>query len=200
MGDSFETAVVFLLGYPGMGKRTVGASLAELIDGVLVDNQLINRPLLELFRWDGKEPIPMEIWQRVVPIREAVLGTIEDLAPKTNSYVFTNVLTNDAESLGHYEHVRSLAQKRDSLFLAVMLECDIDVQVSRIDNPDRVALRKGSDPAGYRHHRLTTDLLQPPATELLKIDTTTTPAAENAARIYRALVERGLQPRSRVSG
>jgi hypothetical protein len=200
MGDSFETAVVFLLGYPGMGKRTVGASLAELIDGVLVDNQLINRPLLELFRWDGKEPIPMEIWQRVVPIREAVLGTIEDLAPKTNSYVFTNVLTNDAESLGHYEHVRSLAQKRDSLFLAVMLECDIDVQVSRIDNPDRVALRKGSDPAGYRHHRLTTDLLQPPPTELLNIDTTTTPAAENAARIYRALVERGLQPRSPVSG
>jgi hypothetical protein len=199
MGDSFETAVVFLLGYPGMGKRTVGASLAELIDGVLVDNQLINRPLLELFRWDGKEPIPMEIWQRVVPIREAVLGTIEDLAPKTNSYVFTNVLTNDAESLGHYEHVRSLAQKRDSLFLAVMLECDIDVQVSRIDNPDRVALRKGSDPAGYRHHRLTTDLLQPPPTELLNIDTTTTPAAENAARIYRALVERGLQPRSPAS-
>ena len=50
--------------------------------GVLVDNQLINLPLLELFRWDGKEPIPMEIWRRVIPIREAVLGTIEDLGPK----------------------------------------------------------------------------------------------------------------------
>jgi len=120
MDASFETAVVFLLGYPGMGKRTVGQSLAELIDGVLVDNQLINRPLLELFRWDGKEPIPTEIWRRVLPIREAVLGTIEDLAPKTNSYVFTNVLTDDAESLDHYDRVRSLAERRGSLFLAVM--------------------------------------------------------------------------------
>jgi len=195
MDASFETAVVFLLGYPGMGKRTVGQSLAELIDGVLVDNQLINRPLLELFRWDGKEPIPTEIWRRVLPIREAVLGTIEDLAPKTNSYVFTNVLTDDAESLDHYDRVRSLAERRGSLFLAVMLECDIDVQVSRIDNPDRVALRKGSDPDGYRRHRRTTDLLQPPASEVLHVDTTTTPAMENAARIYRALVERGLRPR-----
>jgi hypothetical protein len=197
MDASFETAVVFLLGYPGMGKRTVGQSLAELMDGVLVDNQLINRPLLELFRWDGKESIPMEIWRRVIPIREAVLGTIEDLAPTTNSYVFTNVLTDDAESQSHYERVRTVAQRRGSLFLAVMLDCDIDVQVSRIDNPDRVALRKGSDPEGYRHHRLTTTLLQPPPSEVLHVDTSTTPAAENAARIYGELVERGLRSRMR---
>ena len=196
MGARFETALVFMLGYPGMGKRTVGQSLAELIDAVLVDNQLINRPLLELFRWDGKEPIPMEIWRRVEPIRQAVLETIEDLAPKTNSYVFTNVLTDDADSLDHYDRVRSLARRRGSLFLAVMLECDIDVQVSRIDNPDRVALRKGSDPDGYRQHRLTTHLLQPAASEVVHVDTTTTPAMENAARIHRTLVERGLRPRS----
>jgi predicted kinase len=48
--NRFETCVVFMLGYPGMGKRTVGSHLAELLDAVLVDNQLINRPLLELFR------------------------------------------------------------------------------------------------------------------------------------------------------
>ena len=92
MADRFRTCVVFLLGYPRVGKRTVGSYLAELLDGVLVDNQLINIPLLTLFKWDGKFSIPVEIWERVGPIREAVLGTIEDLAPKSNSYVFTNVL------------------------------------------------------------------------------------------------------------
>ena len=40
--DAYETCVVFLLGWPGVGKRTVGSHLAELVDGVLVDNQLIN--------------------------------------------------------------------------------------------------------------------------------------------------------------
>jgi hypothetical protein len=192
----YETCVVFLLGYPGMGKRTVGAALAELLDAVLVDNQLINRPLLELFRWDGKESIPMEIWERVVPIREAVLGTIEDLAPPSNSYVFTNVLEDDADGAAHYERVRGLAHRRGSLFLAVLLTCDIDVQVSRIDNPDRIALRKGSDPEGYRWHRLNTRLFQPPPDEVLHLDTTSTPPSANAAKIHDALQQRGLMPRT----
>lgn len=193
MADAYQTCVVFMLGYPGMGKRTVGSHVAELIDGVLVDNQLINRPLLELFRWDGKESIPMEIWERVVPIREAVLGTIEDLAPSSNSYVFTNVLTDDADSAGHYEQVRSLAVRRGSLFLAVMLTCDIEVQVSRIDNPDRIALRKGSDPEGYRWHRLNTTLLEPPADDAIHLDTTIAAPAVNAELVLDALVERGFR-------
>ncbi len=192
------TAVVFMLGYPGMGKRTVGSALAELLDAVLVDNQLINRPLLELFRWDGKESIPMEIWERVVPIREAVLGTIEDLAPKTNSYVFTNVLLDDPQGAAHYERVVSVARKRGSIFLAVMLDCDIEVQVSRIDNPDRRALRKGSDPEGYRNHRLTTMLFQPPDDEVLRIDTTSTPPSVNAETIRDELLQRGLRLRARA--
>ena len=191
--DQYETCVVFLLGYPGMGKRTVGTQLAQLLDAVLVDNQLINRPLLELFRWDGKESIPMEIWQRVIPIREAVLGTIEDLAPRSNSYVFTNVLQDDDEGAAHYGRIRDLARRRGSLFLSVMLTCDIDVQVSRIDNPDRVALRKGSDPEGYRRHRLNTTLFEPPAGEVLRIDTTTAEPRANAEHIHEALRERGLR-------
>jgi tRNA uridine 5-carbamoylmethylation protein Kti12 len=62
MADRYETCIVFLLGYPGVGKRTVGTHLAELLDGVLVDNQLINTPLLRLFKWDGKFALPRDIW------------------------------------------------------------------------------------------------------------------------------------------
>ena len=193
MDERFETCVVFLLGYPGVGKRTVGLHLAELIDAVLVDNQLINIPLLTLFRWDGKESIPMEIWDRVVPIREAVLGTIEDLAPESNSYIFTNVLQDDEDGASHYESIRSLAHRRGSLFLSVMLDCDVDEQVSRIDNPDRIALLKGSDPEGYRWHRHHTELLQPPADEVMYVDTTSIDARQNAATIYEALLARGFR-------
>jgi shikimate kinase len=190
---SYETCVVFMLGYPGMGKRTVGGALAQELDGVLVDNALLHRPLLELFRWDGKQAIPMEIWDRVAPIREAVLGTIRDLAPPSNNYVFTNCLPEGGESAAHYASIRSLAHERSSLFLSVMLDCDIDVQVSRIDNPDRVALRKGSDPEGYRWHRLNTSLFQPPAGEVLQIDTTSASPDANAAKILAELEARGFR-------
>lgn len=192
MDEEFETCVVLLLGYPGVGKRTVGSHLAELLDGVLVDNQLINIPLLTLFKWDGKSPIPPEIWERVEPIREAVLGTIEDLAPKSNNYVFTNVLNDDEEDANHYDRIRSLAHRRGSLFLSVMVDCDIDEQIRRIDNPDRIARLKGSDPEGYRRHRQDTKLYQPPPGEVIHIDTTEVGARRNAETIYETLMSRGL--------
>jgi hypothetical protein len=185
--------MVLLLGYPGVGKRTVGARLAQLLDGVLVDNQLINVPLLTLFKWDGKFPIPTEIWERVKPIRAAVLGTIEDLAPKTNSYVFTNVLEDDDDGATSYEELRSLALRRGSLFVPVVLDCDVDEQIRRIDRPDRRARLKGSDPEGYRRHRQHVRLFRPPGHDVLRLDTTETAAERNAATIYQTLVDRGLE-------
>jgi hypothetical protein len=83
-----------------------------------------------------------------------------------------------------------LAERRGSLFLAVILTCDIDVQVSRIDNPDRVALRKGSNPEGYRGHRPSTKQYQPPPSQVIRLDTTEVTPASNAWRTYQALQDR----------
>ena len=196
MAGGSETCVVLLLGYPGAGKRTVGSHLAELLDAVLVDNQLINIPLLTLFKWDGKFLLPTEIWDRVGPIRDAVLGTIEDLAPKSNSYVFTNVLKDDDDGVTQYGRIRSLAQRRGSLFLSVMLSCEVDEQVRRIAAPDRIARLKGSDPEGYRRDRDHTKLLRPPPGEVVQIDTTTIGARQNAERIHEVLLGQGLQRRN----
>jgi hypothetical protein len=193
--DSYQTAIVYLLGYPGVGKRTVGLHLAEMLDGVLVDNQLINIPILTLFKWDGKFLLPKEIWKRVEPIREAVLKTIEDLAPRSNSYVFTNVLADDDEAPGQYERIRSLAKGRGSLFLSVILNCDVDEQVRRIDSPDRIARMKGSDPEGYRSYRRQIKLFQPPPAEVIHIDTTKINPGQNASAIYEELIGRGLERR-----
>ena len=190
----FDTCVVFMLGYPAMGKRTIGSRLAPLVDGVLVDNALINRPVLELFRWDGVALLPPEIWERTRPILDTVLSTIEDLAPPSNSYVFTDVIEDGPAAHAEYDRIRSLAVRRGSLFLAVVLDCDIDVEVSRIANPDRVALRKGSDPEGYRGYRLSTRLYQPPVEDVLHLDTTSTPASVNAARVLAELRRRGFVP------
>jgi hypothetical protein len=138
--------------------------------------------------------MPPEIWDRVAVIHDVVLQTIEDLAPSTNNYVFTNVLKDEPDGAASFEQLRSLAQRRGSLFLPVMLTCDIDVQVSRIDNADRITLRKGSDPDGYRWHRENTVLFQPPQDETFTIDTTATPPEQNAEKVYLELIKRGFRP------
>ncbi len=192
MSDRHRTCIVLLLGYPGFGKRTVGTSLARLLDCVLVDNQLINVPLLTLFKWDGKFHIPPEIWERVKPIRAAVLGTIEDLVPASTDFVFTNVLQDDEDGATEYDSLRALASRRGSLFLSVMLHCDEEEQVRRIDTPDRRARLKGSDPEGYRLHRRSVALFQPPPDEVIHLDTTDTSPDDNAQAIYDELLARGL--------
>ena len=154
---------------------------------MLVDNQLINLPILTLFQWDGKFLLPPGTLRRTEPIREAVLQTIEEAAPASNSYVFTNVLENTAEGRSGYERIESIAQARGSVLLAVLLTCDIEEQVRRIDSPDRVARLKGSDPEGYRQYTLTTELFVPPPTELLILDTTTATAGETADAVVRKL-------------
>jgi adenylylsulfate kinase-like enzyme len=188
-----DSCVVFMLGYPATGKRTVGGHLATMLHGALIDNALINRPVLEVLQWDGVRPLPTGVWEYVAPIRETVLHAIEELAPPSTSYVFTNVLEDGPGAAEAYEVVRSLAARRGSLFLAVMLTCDLDEQVRRIDTPDRIALRKGADPEGYRGYTLAVDLFQPPEEEVLHLDTTRDSPADNARRILEELRRRGLQ-------
>ena len=65
------------------------------------------------------------------------------------------------------------------------------MQVSRIDNPDRIALRKGSDPPGYRWHRQNVKLFEPPAEDRFDIDTTDVSPQDNAELIRIELVRRG---------
>jgi len=198
-GQSFDSCIVFMLGYPGTGKRTVGEQLAQQLDGVLLHNALIYRPVLELFRWDGVQPLPPTVWDYVVPVRDAVVRAIEEIAPPTTSYVFTNVIEAGPDAEAAYDVVRSLAHRRGSLFLAVVVTCDLDEQVSRIDTPDRTAWRKGADPEGYRRYTLTTDLFQPPAAEVLTIDTSHTPPADNARWIVAELQRRGCTAGAAVS-
>jgi hypothetical protein len=74
-----------------------------------------------------------------------------------------------------------------------MLDCEVELQVSRIGNPDRVARLKGSDPEGYRRHRQETKLFQPPLEEVVHLDTTNTTPLHNAEAIYEVLLSRGLR-------
>jgi hypothetical protein len=77
-----------------------------------------------------------------------------------------------------------------------MLDCDIDEQVRRIDTPDRIERLKGSDPEGYRLHRLHTELFRPPPADVAHVDTTDVGPIENAKMISEVLLGRGLKPLS----
>jgi hypothetical protein len=93
-----QTSIVYLLGSPGVGKRTIARALARRTGAVVIDNQTVNIPVMALFDWDGRSLLPPQIWAYIGRIRDAMLSALQDVAPRQLSYMLTNALEQNEES------------------------------------------------------------------------------------------------------
>jgi hypothetical protein len=182
-----QPSIVYLLGHPGVGKYTVGRELARQTGAVLIDNQVINHPILALFEWDGTSQLPPGTEHWMAPIRDAVLGALEEIAPRSKSYVFTNNLADDPADIAIYDRLKRAAQMRGAVFLPVMLTCALDVQLRRVASEGRARRFKIADPEGVRRLMAATVLYVPDDDALLTLDTTTMAPARTAALITEAI-------------
>jgi shikimate kinase len=182
-------SIVYLLGYPGVGKYTVARELAKLNGAVVVDNHVVNHPILVLLKWDAISSLPPGTLGRTAPIRDAVLSAIDEIAPREISYVLTNVLLDNEEDRAIYDRVTAIAARRGSVFLPVLLNCERDEQLRRVQSEERAALLKVADPQAVERLMESTQLLVPDDANLLRLDTTVLDPAEAAARIARRAAE-----------
>ena len=175
--------VVYLLGYPGVGKYTVGRALAEQSGAVLIDNQMINHPILALF--NREVDLPDEAFERTGPIRNAVFSALEEIAPRSLSYVFTNNLEDKPEDIAIYDRLRGIAASRDSTFLPVMLTCAREVQLERVQAEERRRRLKVSDPEWLDGFMTSVPLYSPEG--VMTLDTTDVTPEQSAAAIAERL-------------
>lgn len=182
--------VIYLFGPPAVGKFTIASAIAERIGAVVVDNQLINRPIFALFKWDGRFQLPEDIMDRVVPIRDAVLSTIEEAAPESMSYVFTNTLSDSEDSTALYERIRRIAVRRRSVFVPVTVTCEPGEQARRVANADRATRLKIADPAWVRDYMKTTRPFEPDDPDLVRMDSTAQDPKASAEEILRTAAGR----------
>lgn len=80
---------LYLIGFPGTGKYTIAKALVKY-GYKIVDNHLINNPILSLLELNENAVIPDFIWDLIREIRASVFRFISH--DKFSSYVFTNVL------------------------------------------------------------------------------------------------------------
>ncbi|HMJ74829.1 MAG TPA: hypothetical protein VK507_02600 [Iamia sp.] len=175
-------AVVHLLGYPGTGKRTIGAALVAAVPRddhrfVLVDNHLTSKPVLAALDKDPAVPLDPRVWAYVTDLRVHVFQAIEDLAPPTWSYVFTSYVVEDTPSQTP-GRLQALATARESTYVPVLLHCADDERRRRVVGADRAAEHKWIDPDGVMQDVATRRLTRPESPHLLDLDVTAlTPAA-----------------------
>lgn len=136
---------------------------------------------MSLFDWDGAERLPAEVWGYVDRVRDATLDALAELAPRTASYVLTNAL--EVTHVAWLERIEAIAAERGSVFVPVLLECELEEQLRRVATEDRVARLKLSDPDYARDFIAGTEFYRPSGPSSLVLDTTRLAPAESALRI-----------------
>jgi broad-specificity NMP kinase len=182
--------VIQLLGYPGVGKYTIALELTEEL-GIqgetarLVDNHRTTNLITELLA----EPyvhgmLDVEARARINEIRSVVARTIAEQSPREWTFVFTNFpLKNDPLHTAIF-HNRELAERRGTPFLPIVLTCDVDELLRRVQSPGREARQKLRDPR-IAAEFIDRGLLVPDWPELQEVDVTSLTPKEAAQEILR---------------
>lgn len=145
----YENIIIFLMGFAGCGKLTTAKELVKHSNFKLVDAHTISNPILNLIDLNNgilNNDIPNGVWDRVAPIRDAILDTIENLSPEYYSFVFTcEMIKDDAYSKLFFSMVKKVAVSRKALLIPVRLMCDEAALVQRVQNVDRALNCKTTD-------------------------------------------------------
>lgn len=189
MSAKKQSFVIYLLGSPGVGKYTIATEIARQANAVVVDNQLVNTPILTLLNWDGISQLPADVWDRIEPIREAVFSFMKDSAPRSINYVLTNALEDDGgESQEIFDRVKSIADCREAVFLPVHIKCDPEEQLKRVSTEQRKKRLKMSEPDQLVDYLATVVTLIPEDPNLFTLDVTELSPQEAAQRILKQVM------------
>lgn len=188
----FESTIIYLLGYPGTGKYTIGKEICRLNPRFkLVDNHLVNNPVFSLIHIDGVTPLPYKVWENVGKIWDSVLDTLIHVSPPDFSFVLTNALFDSEGDKAWFREIENMAAARNAKFIPVLLRISVEEHQKRIGNPDRKIRMKETDPNSPRRYALLDNLYIPDHPNLLTLDVSDIPAEESALIILNYLNQAG---------
>jgi hypothetical protein len=171
------SCVLHINGWPGSGKRTIGAIIAARIGGRLLDNHVMLNPAEALF--ERQDPLYDSLFSAV---RTVTLDHAARLAPGV-SIVLTDSLSDDEADTNRFDDSRQLATRRNVPLIAVVLGIAPDENIRRLLAPGRSEHRKLTRPQVLRQLRERYRLLRPAGVEVIDLDITQLTAEQAAAQI-----------------
>ena len=172
-----KNTIIYLIGGPGVGKQTIAKEIQKKQSFTLVDNHSYTNAIFSISK-NYSHPKHEEYRLKV---RNIVLEAMGEICPKGESFMFTNVISLGEET-SYYKPVENLANTRRSLFIPVMLLCEMKENQKRIANPFRKKFLKTINPEVVQQiANLGLPEIEHP--NLLRLDVTKLSAAEAALQI-----------------
>lgn len=184
-----QNTIIYLLGFPGVGKYTIAKCIAQQTGARLIDNHSLTNPIYNVIDLDHSKGLPPTFGHRVHQIFAAVFEAINTLSPADWSFVFTNALTDHEENDVEYCMRRDLARWRGATFVPVRLVCSLEENMRRIQGEDRKIRFKVTQPeyAQRFHQQHQVYLVDHP--NVLTLDVTGLTAQEAAEIIVRHAIQ-----------
>ena len=189
---NFDSTIIYLLGYPGTGKHTIGKEICRQNSRFrLIDNHLINTPIFSIINADGVTPLPLKVWENVGKIWDAVLDTLVNVTPPDFSFVLTNALFDSEGDRAWFKEIEAMAKTRNAKFVPVLLRVSVEEHQKRIVQPERKKRIKETDPKSPARYALLNNLYVPDHPNLLTLDVSDMPPSESAQIILNYLSQAG---------
>jgi len=169
--------IIHLNGWPGAGKKTIGAILARMLGARFVHNHLLHDVAIVCAGFDT--PARWSVYEQVR--KAAYEGLLS--RPSGEWLVLTNALCKTApREIEAWEHVVRLAIQRNAPLLPIVLELDEVENMRRIQSAERIG-KKMSDPDELKACISGHTLQYPDVPETYTLDVTSIDAETAAARL-----------------
>lgn len=179
-----KNVIVYLVGFPGVGKLTVARGLAQLLKAKIVDNHWINNPIFGLIHNDRITPLPIGVWDQVAKVRQAVLETIATLSAPEANFILTHAgYDDDPEDRKIYGAIAKTAERRGAIFVPVRLLCEEAELTRRVVSPERASRLKSMDPEAVFREASTREVLKIDHPNGMTLDITAISPQESARLI-----------------
>jgi hypothetical protein len=160
--------IIFLNGWPGVGKLTVARHIVAATGGRLLDAHTIYN--VAFYLTEFRTPA---FYETVRKVRDIAFDRVAELPPLI-PVVMTNAFASDSDWVEeNWKAVRALADRRRSKLFFVELDCSPSENKRRIQFADRGLLGKPRDPSLIADKRQSRSLLRPADVDhLLCLDNT----------------------------
>lgn len=176
--------LIYLFGYPGVGKNTIAQEIERNGDFIAIHNHLLSnglRHVVSRMNQESYSRIESDLQHHTM---KAWLNFLEFVAKAVpdQGLVFTSVLyQNDPARVQFFDFIRNWAAQQNRPFFPVRLICDEQELAKRLQSDNRKQSFKLTDPDILHNLMQDYEILQPQ--DCLTLDITSMPPHESAQKI-----------------